>query len=132
VAAIEHAIDQWRYRLPGTQFGFHSRGGFDGLDEALNLTAYRLIQEGLTNIYKHANARHVQISLVRSTEGLHGQVRVSVADDGCGTDLGRRAQGYGLNGMRERTELSGGTFELHSAPGHGLRFEANLPIATQR
>ena len=129
VAAIEHAIDQWRCRLPDTQFGFHAQGGLDGLDEALNLTAYRLIQEGLTNIYKHANARHVQISLVRSSEGLHGQVRVSVADDGCGTDPGRRAPGYGLNGMRERTELSGGTFELHSVPGHGFRFEANLPIA---
>jgi len=128
VAAIEHAIDRWRYRLPGTQFGFHAQGSFDGLDEALNLTAYRLIQEGLTNIYKHANARHVQISLVRSIEGLHSQVRVSVADDGCGTDLGRRARGYGLNGMRERTELSGGTFELHSAPGRGLRFEANFRL----
>jgi signal transduction histidine kinase len=132
VAAIEHAIDQWRCRLPGTQFGFHAQGGFDGLDEALNLTAYRLIQEGLTNVYKHANARHVQISLVRSTEGLRSQVRVSVADDGCGTDLRRRAEGYGLKGMRERAELSGGTFELDSAPGRGLRFEANLPLTTER
>jgi signal transduction histidine kinase len=130
LAAIEHAIDQWRSRLPGTQFSFHAQGHFDGLDEALNLTAYRLIQEGLTNIYKHANARHVRISLVRSIEGVRSELRVAVADDGCGTDLRQRARGYGLNGMRERTELSGGTFELDSAPGRGLRFEAHLPITT--
>jgi len=127
-AAIEHAIDQWRSRLPGTQFNFHTQGPFDGLDEALNLTAYRLIQEGLTNIYKHANARHVRISLVRSLEGTRGELCVAVADDGCGMDLRQRARGYGLNGMRERTVLSGGTFELDSAPAHGLRFEAHLPI----
>jgi two-component system sensor histidine kinase UhpB len=127
-AAIEHAIDQWRSRLPGTQFNFHTQGPFDGLDEALNLTAYRLIQEGLTNIFKHANAHHVQISLVRSIEGARGELCVAVADDGCGMDPRQRARGYGLNGMRERTVLSGGTFELDSTPGRGLRFEAHLPI----
>lgn len=128
LAAVEHCIDQWRRRLPDTQFGFQSQGIFEGLDEALNLTAYRLIQEGLTNIYKHANANHVEISLTRSIEGLRHEICVAVADDGCGVDFRRRAGGHGLNGMRERTELSGGTFAIDSAPGRGLRFEAHLPI----
>jgi signal transduction histidine kinase len=131
VAAIEHGIDQWRRRLPDTQFKFHVLGSFDELDEALHLTAYRLIQEGLTNIYKHANASHVEISLTRSVDGGRGTLRVAVADDGCGADLGRRGGGHGLNGMRERTELSDGTFAIDSAPGRGLRFEAHLPIAAQ-
>jgi signal transduction histidine kinase len=131
LAAIEHGIDQWRRRLPDTRFSFHARGNLDGLDEALSLTAYRLIQEGLTNIYKHANARHVELSLTRSVAGGRGDLCVAVADDGCGVDLRQRAGGNGLNGMRERTELSGGTFSIDSAPGRGLRFEAHLPIALE-
>ncbi len=128
LAAIEHGVDQWRRRLPDTQFNFHAQGSFDGLDEALNLTAYRLIQEGLTNIYKHANASHVEISLMRSVDGGRDEICVTVADDGRGADLRRRADGHGLNGMRERTELSGGIFAIDSEPGRGLRFEAHLPI----
>jgi signal transduction histidine kinase len=128
LAAIEHGIDEWRLRLPDTQFSFDAEGCFDGLGEALNLTAYRLIQEGLTNIYKHAKAPHVRISLSRSTDGTRGVLCVSVADDGGGVDLSKGTAGHGLNGMRERTELSGGTFFIDSAPGRGLRFEARLPI----
>jgi signal transduction histidine kinase len=131
LAAIEHGIDQWRRRLPDTQFSFHARGNLDGLDEALNLTAYRLIQEGLTNIYKHANASHVEISLTRSVDGRRSDLCVAVADDGCGVDIRQQASGHGLNGMRERTELSGGTFSIDSAPGRGLRFEAHLPITLE-
>jgi two-component system, NarL family, sensor histidine kinase UhpB len=131
LAAIEHCIDQWRLRLPDTQFSLHAQGNLDELDETVNLTAYRLVQEGLTNIYKHANAKHVEISLARSTVGARKELRVEVADDGRGAELGKRAGGHGLNGMRERTELLGGTFALDSAPGRGLRFAAHLPIALE-
>jgi two-component system sensor histidine kinase UhpB len=131
LAAIEHGIDQWRRRLPDTQFSFHAQGTLEGLDETLNLTAYRLIQEGLTNIYKHANASHVEILLTRSIDGERCELCVAVADDGSGVDLRRRAGGHGLNGMRERTELSGGTFTIASAPGRGLRFAAHLPITLE-
>jgi two-component system, NarL family, sensor histidine kinase UhpB len=131
LAAIEHGIDQWRRRLPDTRFSFRAQGSLDGLDEALNLTAYRLIQEGLTNIYKHANASHVEISLTRSADGGQGELCVAVADNGRGADLRQLAGGHGLNGMRERTELSSGIFSIDSAPGRGLRFEAHLPIALE-
>jgi signal transduction histidine kinase len=131
LAAIEHGIDQWRRRLPDTQFSFHAQGSFDGLDEALNLTAYRLIQEGLTNIHKHAKASRVEVSLTRSVDGGRSDLCVVVADDGCGADLRRRPGGHGLNGMRERAELSGGTLSIASAPGRGLRLEAHLPITSQ-
>jgi signal transduction histidine kinase len=130
-AAVEHGIDQWRRRLPDTRFSFQTQGNFEGLDEAASLTAYRLIQEGLTNIYKHAGASHVAISLTRSCGVARGELCVSVADDGRGVDLRRRAAGHGLDGMRERTELSGGTFAIDSAPGRGLRFEAHLPVAPE-
>lgn len=51
VAAIEHCVDHWRQRLPETRFQLSVRGNFEGLSEPLNLTLYRLIQEGLTNVH---------------------------------------------------------------------------------
>lgn len=128
VAAIEHCVDEWRQRLPGTRFTLSAGGTFDDLSEPLTLTVYRLIQEGLTNISKHAHATEARVALERiRVTGAGGELRLSVADDGCGMDLGSHHSRFGLSGMRERVELSGGTFELASAPGGGLRFSVRLP-----
>jgi two-component system, NarL family, sensor histidine kinase UhpB len=129
VAAIEHCVDQWRQRLPDTQFELSVDGHFEDLSEPLNLTVYRLIQEGLTNVYRHANARHAQVSLQRSSSGQSNidELRLTVADDGCGMEPTTRTGRFGLRGMRERTDMAGGTFTLESTPGRGLRFEVHLP-----
>jgi two-component system sensor histidine kinase UhpB len=134
VAAIEHCVDQWRQRLPDTRFLLSVSGNFDGLSEPLTLTLYRLIQEGLTNIYKHASAKRVEIALERSLSAHSGtdELRLMVADDGCGMESSAPISRFGLSGMRERVELAGGTFVLESAPGRGLRFEAYLPANVER
>jgi two-component system, NarL family, sensor histidine kinase UhpB len=127
VAAVEHCVDQWRRRLPQTRFTLAVRGDFDQLDEPMTLTLYRLIQEALTNVYKHARARNVDIILNRRADEL----LLSVADDGCGmleTTMGSR---FGLSGMRERVEIAGGRFVLQSAPGRGLSFEVLMPTNAQ-
>ena len=94
------------------------------------MTVYRLIQEGLTNIYKHAHAKQATITLerARSNERDRNELSLTVADDGCGMESSSRTSRFGLSGMRERVEMAGGTFKLESAPGRGLRFEAHLPI----
>jgi two-component system, NarL family, sensor histidine kinase UhpB len=133
VAAIEHCIEEWRQRLPGTRFDLSVHGNLEGLGENLDLTLYRLIQEGLTNVYKHANARRVQVVLERLGGALRdgaGALHVSVADDGCGMDPGARGRGFGLSGMRERVETAGGRLVLSSSEGAGLRLEAHLPAVT--
>jgi two-component system sensor histidine kinase UhpB len=129
VAAIEHCVDQWRQRLPHTRFALSVRGNFEDLSEELNLTLYRLIQEGLTNIYKHAAASQAEITLERIEvdQSDAGDVRLTVLDDGRGMDSSAPTSRFGLSGMRERVEMAGGTFVLESAPGRGLRFEAHLP-----
>ena len=128
VAAIEHCVDEWRQRLPGTRFTLSAGGTFDDLSEPLTLTVYRLIQEGLTNISKHAHATEARVALERiRVTGAGGELRLSVADDGCGMELSSHHSRFGLSGMRERVEMSGGTFELASAPGGGLRFSVRLP-----
>jgi glucose-6-phosphate-specific signal transduction histidine kinase len=129
IAAIEHCLGHWRQRLPNTRFSFDARGDFEGLDESLTLTLYRLIQEGLTNVYKHAAARQVDIVLERiaAAAGSVDEVLLVLSDDGRGRDPAVRTLGFGLSGMRERVEIAGGTFLTWSAPGRGFRFEACIP-----
>ena len=129
IAAVEYCVDYWRERLPGTRFVLSVRGDFEDLSEPLSLTMYRLIQEGLTNIYKHADARQAAIALERIKTGPEdaGQLHLTVADNGRGMQSSARTSRFGLSGMRERVEMAGGTFVLASTPGQGLRFEAHLP-----
>ncbi len=129
VAAIEHCVDYWRQRLPDTRLMLSLRGNLEGLSEPVNLTVYRLIQEGLTNISKHAKATQAEITLERieSDERHAGELRLAIADDGCGMEPGTRTSRFGLNGMRERVEMAGGSFALETAPARGLKFMAHLP-----
>ena len=133
LAAIEHCVDHWRQRLPETRFVLSVTGDFDGLSEALTLTVYRLIQEGLTNIYKHSGATHVQIDLQRnrSARGATDEVHLTVADNGCGMEPRTHTSRFGLRGMRERVEMAGGSFVLHSSTRKGLSFAARLPTEAE-
>jgi two-component system sensor histidine kinase UhpB len=133
VAAIEHCVDQWRARLPQTRFALSVQGDFDHLPEAQALTLYRLIQEGLTNIHKHAQARRVDVLLERcpATADQVEQLLLRVTDDGRGMVPTAATSRFGLNGMRERVELAGGHFVLQSAPGCGLRFDVSMPAGVK-
>jgi signal transduction histidine kinase len=104
--------------------------GIDGLPPKLETMFYRMVQEMLTNVRKHARAQRAQVELVR--EG--GHVRLTVRDDGCGFDVGealarsRQRGRVGLGGMRERVEAAGGTLEIISAPGQGTTITAVVPL----
>lgn len=95
---------------------------------------YRIVQEALTNIAKHAEARIVQVTLRR--QELEHAVSVTIHDDGHGFDLcnlsepERRADGPGLGlfGMEERARLLGGTYAIESAPGLGTTIMATIPL----
>lgn len=94
------------------------------LDGAAELTAYRLVQESLANIGKHANARSVTLTL----EAMPSFARVEVRDDGRGFSLEEIAPAtYGLVGMRHRVEAAGGTLTIDSIPGQGTVVSALLP-----
>jgi two-component system sensor histidine kinase UhpB len=121
VAALENCVDHWRQRLPDTHFTLSLSGSLEDLGETMNLTIYRLIQEGLTNSFKHAAARRIDINVSRGSNVL-----LTVADDGRGTGTASRS-GFGLSGMRERVELMGGTFSIESSPGRGFAIEARMP-----
>jgi signal transduction histidine kinase len=92
------------------------------LTAELETTVYRLVQEALTNVVKHANARRVTVAVA----ARDGQVSLEVADDGDGFDSSAVAVGFGLTGMRERVVLAGGTIDIVSGRG-GTTVRATLP-----
>jgi signal transduction histidine kinase len=102
------------------------------LEPAVEVSAYRILQEALTNVRRHADARHVDIRVAYDD----GCLRLQVADDGTGRRVdatgpqGDRQPGYGLVGMRERVEVYGGRLSVCSPPSGGFVVDAELPLAT--
>lgn len=98
------------------------------LDEAAEITLYRMVQESLTNVAKYAGAREVLVRLVRQGD----QIIATVRDDGKGFDASRvRGSTQGLVGMRYRVQARGGRLQVSSSPGHGTTVSAMLPANPQ-
>lgn len=96
-------------------------------DPLTEVTIFRVVQESLTNVRKHAQATSVQVSL-RETDG---SMEVTVSDNGRGFDTEApqpEGRGLGLTSMRERTELVGGSFTVQSSPGQGCRTVLRIPV----
>jgi signal transduction histidine kinase len=124
--AIEGLLDQHREQsgfdiddeleLPGPS------AGEERLDEDLETAVYRLVQEALTNVAKHARANKVRVAVRQSD----GELLVEVQDDGTGFDAETGSQGFGLAGMRERVSLADGTLTVNSG-AKGTLVRARLP-----
>lgn len=133
-AALEHCVETWRARLPGVSVRLSIAGDFSALPESITVTLYRLVQEALTNVAKHAAvAGEVTVRLER-TSGAGAQadsIHVAVADDGVGTQPGMPTQGLGLIGMRERVIALQGKLTFRSAPGRGFELSAQIPVSPE-
>ena len=98
----------------------------DRLPPELETTLYRVVQEALSNVVKHAGAEHVSVVLAQRESG----VAAIIEDDGQGFDESLiRPDALGLTGMRERLALVGGTLEIESAPGSGTTVAARVPVS---
>jgi signal transduction histidine kinase len=129
-AALEHCVDTWRARLPDVSLRLSITGELAGLPESITVTLYRLVQEALTNVAKHAAASEVAIRLERVGAGADDdRIEVSVVDNGVGTlpaEAGTR--GLGLIGMRERVMALQGRLVLTSSPAGGFDLSAQIPV----
>ncbi|HVC32287.1 MAG TPA: sensor histidine kinase [Chloroflexota bacterium] len=107
---------------------FHVSGLETRLPDDVEVVVYRIVQEALTNVVKHAAATRVEVLVSRG----NGFVSGSVVDDGRGFNLeslrGSRERGLGLFGMQERVGLVGGTFRITSHPGQGTRVAISIPL----
>lgn len=127
-AALRDLVRQWseRFRITAE---YHALGVEEvRLSPHVEINLYRLVQEALHNVYKHAGATLAGVSLERRGE----EFVVIVEDNGRGFDPEQAPRGdrsgVGLMGMRERAMLVGGTFEIESAPGHGTIVYVRVPL----
>ena len=126
VAALENCVNDWRSRLPETQIELLCAPELDALDESRALVLFRLVQEALTNVARHASATRVKIQIGRPA--LAQGIDISISDNGRGADLRTRSNGLGLIGMRERVAALGGSINVLSASGaSGFEVRAFLP-----
>jgi signal transduction histidine kinase len=102
-------------------------GKLERLPSDLEIALYRVVQESVTNVIRHAKARNVELIVERTCTGL----RVAVCDDGVGIDDmdAARKRSHGLTGMTQRMRAIQGTLDIRSRRGEGTRVEAFLPIA---
>jgi signal transduction histidine kinase len=128
--ALEQYIDEFsrRMKMPAT-FEFEHDRQMERLPANLELICYRIVQEALTNLAKHAQATKVKVSLELAAEGLV----LSVMDDGIGflPHAKKEVEGFGLIGMRERVTAVGGHLQIHSYPGRGTQISVTIPLNGQ-
>ncbi len=117
----------------GISTAFKSRGDDFGIEYYLSSTIYKVVQEALTNIHKHSQAKNVKIDL----NILKESIKVTITDDGKGFDTnsiisarkpGFSERGFGMQGMKERVEIIHGTINFESSPGKGTAITIDIPF----
>ena len=132
IRALQDYVDQFeeRHQIP---VSLQAEGVANQLPPVAALQLFRLIQEGLTNVRKHASAREATVTL---TSDGPGQLEVVIVDDGQGfvssAERNDKGRPLGLTSMRERVESLGGTFKVRSEPGSGTRVTATIPMPRTR
>jgi signal transduction histidine kinase len=131
IPALHSYVEDFAKRAGLTlHFTSFTRGRIEQLDSAKRTVLYRVAQEALVNVAKHAQASLVNVSIRK----LRGVICMEVEDNGKSFDVQRvlsakRNKGLGLLGMRERVEMVGGRFAVESAPGQGTTIRAEIPFA---
>lgn len=123
--ALHQLVADWSART-GITVDFASAGVNDRLPAEVETTLYRVVQEALTNVARHAQARHVSVVVQRDSE----QAVACIEDDGKGFDPNDIPRGHlGIMGMRERVGLASGTLEIESGFRQGATIIARVPLA---
>lgn len=108
------------------RYTFKLAGELPALDEATAIAAYRILQEALSNVSKHAHATQCRVTLGPMEVG--DGIRLCVVDDGEGIEPGANSAGLGLVGMRERLAALGGSLTISTEPGQGTTLEVVIPV----
>lgn len=139
--ALEELINEYRSHYRGINWKMTVVGDLGALDETLKITVYRIVQECLNNIGRHAQATQAEV-MVREGTGCPGEtrrlhsenapidstsVRLLIKDNGVGLSSRESKRGLGLTGVRERVEALGGLFSLESQSGQGTCVTIEIP-----
>ncbi|HTC17208.1 MAG TPA: ATP-binding protein [Steroidobacteraceae bacterium] len=122
--SLERLVRDWQRRHPTPRLTLEHQLA-DELGASATLAAYRVVQEGLTNVVRHAKATHVMIE----AKANGASMMISVADDGVGLPQQWSRPGhFGLRGLKERVEHLGGTLEVRNRDPHGVLLTAHIPL----
>jgi len=127
--ALRAWVGRWSERFPDVRVTLRLPIGADAGDADARIHVFRIVQECLTNVARHAKARAVRVFLGEAVAGGRRTLRLVVRDDGVGMDPGARNAGYGLIVIRERVHTLGGEWSLASRPGRGVRVAVEVPSA---
>jgi two-component system sensor histidine kinase UhpB len=125
--ALNDLVDTWKSRHESIHCHFSITISESNLAETINLAIYRLVQEALTNVSRHANASIVSIEIAAEIKQKKTGVMIKINDNGAGFNPSN-TNGFGLPGMRERVEGLGGTFSIDSRLTLGTTLNAWIPI----
>jgi two-component system sensor histidine kinase UhpB len=123
--AIERLVDGWNDHQEECFCALTIKGDFDGIDEDTGITLYRIVQEALTNVARHAAAQMAEITLQHDPDS---EISVRIRDNGRGFDDKTKPKGMGLLGMRERVEALNGKVSLASEPQQGVSIDITIPF----
>lgn len=123
---LRDAVTAWQAQHPEVRFALNLSGKFDSLGETLNINLYRIVQESVTNVLRHAQASEVEISLGKKR---NGDLKLTIRDNGVGMNICNvdQTKHFGLLGMRERVQALHGKFEVDSKPGEGTAVSVVIP-----
>jgi len=129
-ATLKETVAAWRQRHQEIACELKLEGALEGLGETVNITIYRIVQECLTNVIRHAAATRAEILIAREDQSGRGDVvRVVVRDNGKGIAEHNESEvtRFGLMGMRERVQALDGIFQIDNRPGEGVTVTAVIP-----
>lgn len=132
VDALSELVSNWKQLNIDTYFSFETKGNIPEVPDQIAICLYRIVQESLTNISKHASANNVIVSLIYDSNIDIAQSRLilSIIDNGIGLDnMNTNGWGMGIINMRERVQSLGGTFDLISEENIGVKIIANIPMS---
>ncbi|MFZ2404942.1 MAG: histidine kinase [Methylobacter sp.] len=129
-ATMEDLLNHWSIRNPELKLTITCPDEVDNLEQKITIQIFRIVQECLTNIVRHAQASQAAISLEIEHQAETGTaLRLQVTDDGQGCAVDKIKTGFGLLGMRERINSLGGEFAIQTRPHHGMSIIATIPLS---
>lgn len=123
-AALDDLINHWHTRHSDLVIDFNYDDAVELLPETIRIHIFRIVQECLTNIARHAQANHISIDLIIAQK----QLALTITDDGQGCENQNIKNGFGLLSMRERIRSLNGEFMIETIPQHGMMIHATIPL----
>jgi two-component system sensor histidine kinase UhpB len=123
-AALSELLNRWQKRNTSVHCQINCQNDFSQINDTVLVAIYRIVQECLTNVSRHANATWVKVQVIN--EGK--RIRVDIIDDGVGFDMNALVEGFGLAGIKERVEGLDGQFQIKTAQNEGVAIHIKLPV----